>query len=161
MRCTSHSVRRTSVISQLQVTLHQGRRPLSALGVAHVFQRRTLVRQWQDDFPAIHTEGGQPGSDSAGIVAFIRERLVDLGEDPRSSEGKEDLEAQDTPSPGQGGQAHQVSSTVLDRPQMDGVTVIIPLLNVDPAAFEPVIFETERIQSENLVGVEDRRDEPR
>ncbi|KAJ7323219.1 hypothetical protein DFH08DRAFT_817791 [Mycena albidolilacea] len=60
-----------------------GRRPLSALGVVHLFQRRALVRRWHEDFPAIHTEGGLPGSENAGIVAFIRERLVDLGEDPR------------------------------------------------------------------------------
>ncbi|KAJ6467349.1 hypothetical protein C8R45DRAFT_938695 [Mycena sanguinolenta] len=32
------------------------------------------------------TEGGPPGSENAGIVAFIRERLVDLGEDPRDIE---------------------------------------------------------------------------
>ncbi|KAJ7453870.1 hypothetical protein FB451DRAFT_1519350 [Mycena latifolia] len=62
-----------------------GRRPLSALGVVHVFQRRALVRRWHDDFPAIYREGGAPGSESAGIVAFIRERLVDLGADPRAS----------------------------------------------------------------------------
>ncbi|KAJ7084674.1 hypothetical protein C8R44DRAFT_894117 [Mycena epipterygia] len=60
-------------------------RPLSALGVVHIFQRRALVRQWNEDFPAIHTEGGTPGSESAGIVAFIRQRLVDLDEDPRST----------------------------------------------------------------------------
>ncbi|KAJ7881510.1 hypothetical protein B0H14DRAFT_3857722 [Mycena olivaceomarginata] len=60
-----------------------GRRPLSALGVVHLLQRRALVRRWHEDFPAIHTEGGPPGSENAGIVAFIRERLVDLGEDPR------------------------------------------------------------------------------
>ncbi|KAJ7705653.1 hypothetical protein B0H16DRAFT_1827195 [Mycena metata] len=53
-----------------------GRRPLSALGLVHVFQRRRLKRQWDEDFPAIHTEGGLPGSESAGIVAFIRERLA-------------------------------------------------------------------------------------
>ncbi|KAJ7105959.1 hypothetical protein C8R44DRAFT_806313 [Mycena epipterygia] len=61
-----------------------GRRPLSALGVVHIFQRGSLVRQWNEDFPAIHTEGGAPGSESAGIVAFIRQRLVDVDEDPRS-----------------------------------------------------------------------------
>ncbi|KAJ7611904.1 hypothetical protein DFH06DRAFT_1244048 [Mycena polygramma] len=55
-----------------------GRRPLSALGIAHLLQRRTLNRQWHEDFPALQTEGGQPGSASAGIVAFIRERLVDV-----------------------------------------------------------------------------------
>ncbi|KAF7367177.1 Short-chain dehydrogenase/reductase family protein [Mycena sanguinolenta] len=63
-----------------------GRRPLSALGVVHLFQRRALVRKWSEDFPAIHTEGGLPGSQNAGVVAFIRERLVDLGADPREIE---------------------------------------------------------------------------
>ncbi|KAJ7464106.1 hypothetical protein FB451DRAFT_1264655 [Mycena latifolia] len=58
-----------------------GRRPLSALGIMHVFQRRGLIRQWHEDFPALYTEGGRPGSDVAGIVAFIRERLVDLDDE--------------------------------------------------------------------------------
>ncbi|KAJ7807342.1 hypothetical protein B0H14DRAFT_3881958 [Mycena olivaceomarginata] len=72
-----------------------GRRPLSALGIVHLFQRRTLVRRWHEDFPAIHTEGGLPGSEHAGIVAFIRERLVDLGEDPRGlAEESKDVEEQ-------------------------------------------------------------------
>ncbi|KAJ7907403.1 hypothetical protein B0H13DRAFT_2332438 [Mycena leptocephala] len=52
--------------------------PLSALGVVHVFQRNQLVRNWNQDFPALRTEGGSPGSESAGVVAFLRERLVDL-----------------------------------------------------------------------------------
>ncbi|KAJ7711949.1 hypothetical protein B0H16DRAFT_1744573 [Mycena metata] len=68
-----------------------GRRPLSALGIVHIFQRRRLERQWHEDFPALRTEGGLPGSESAGIVAFIRERLVDLGEDP---DQPDDVEAQ-------------------------------------------------------------------
>ncbi|KAJ7107951.1 hypothetical protein C8R44DRAFT_885333 [Mycena epipterygia] len=57
------------------------RRPLSALGLAHIFQRRDLTRKWHEDFPALHTEGGRPGSESAGIVAFLRERLVDLDDE--------------------------------------------------------------------------------
>ncbi|KAJ7453790.1 hypothetical protein FB451DRAFT_1519187 [Mycena latifolia] len=79
--------------------LFTGRRPLSALGVVHIFQQRALVRKWHEDFPALHTEGGTPGSESAGIVAFIRERLVDLGEDPRVSADADeqgDVEAQIT-----------------------------------------------------------------
>ncbi|KAJ7435979.1 hypothetical protein B0H11DRAFT_666974 [Mycena galericulata] len=56
-------------------------RPLSALGLVHVFQRRALMRNWNADFPALRTEGGRPGSEEAGIVAFIRERLVSL-DDP-------------------------------------------------------------------------------
>ncbi|KAJ7636590.1 hypothetical protein FB45DRAFT_1138332 [Roridomyces roridus] len=62
-----------------------GRRPLSALGVVHIFQRNSLKRQWNEDFPALRTEGGVPGSEAAGIVAFIRERLVDVGEHPPDS----------------------------------------------------------------------------
>ncbi|KAJ6483130.1 hypothetical protein C8R45DRAFT_1000653 [Mycena sanguinolenta] len=69
-----------------------GRRPLSALGLIHIFQRRTLVRRWHTDFPALRTEGGQPGSESAGVVAFIRERLVDIDQDEPTN--KNDLEAQ-------------------------------------------------------------------
>jgi hypothetical protein len=71
-----------------------GRRPLSALGIVHMFQRGALVRQWNADFPAIHTEGGLPGSERAGIVAFIRERLVDLGEHSSNPDGNYDIEAQ-------------------------------------------------------------------
>ncbi|KAF8161834.1 hypothetical protein K438DRAFT_1859514 [Mycena galopus ATCC 62051] len=70
-----------------------GRRPLSALGLIHIFQRRALVRQWHADFPALRTEGGQPGSRSAGIVAFIRERLIDIDQDTRVTTSY-DLEAQ-------------------------------------------------------------------
>ncbi|KAK7022673.1 hypothetical protein R3P38DRAFT_3357504 [Favolaschia claudopus] len=71
-----------------------GRRPLSALGIAHIFQRKALIRQWHEDFPAIHTEGGSPGSKNAGIIAFIRNRLVDLDPDPREFEDELDIEAQ-------------------------------------------------------------------
>ncbi|KAK7014032.1 short-chain dehydrogenase/reductase family protein [Favolaschia claudopus] len=55
-----------------------GHRPLSALGIVHIFQRDRLVRQWHEDYPALRTEGGMPRSENAGIVAFLRERLVDL-----------------------------------------------------------------------------------
>ncbi|KAJ6609995.1 hypothetical protein B0H10DRAFT_2062255 [Mycena sp. CBHHK59/15] len=70
-----------------------GRRPLSALGVVHFLQRRSLVRKWNEDFPAIHTEGGQPGSETAGIVAFIREHIVDIDDDSSRGDAM-DLEAQ-------------------------------------------------------------------
>jgi hypothetical protein len=64
----------------------------------HIFQRRSLVSQWNEDFPTLHSEGGLPGSESAGIVAFIRERLVDVGDDPKSNhESPNDLEAQTVP----------------------------------------------------------------
>ncbi|KAF7350841.1 Short-chain dehydrogenase/reductase family protein [Mycena sanguinolenta] len=93
-----------------------GRRPLSALGLIHIFQRRVLVRQWHNDFPRLRTEGGQPGSESAGIVAFIRERLIDIdqgaeidtandieAQHSRSSSGsKEDLIGASTKEPGYG-----------------------------------------------------------
>ncbi|CAK5266973.1 unnamed protein product [Mycena citricolor] len=56
------------------------RRHLSALGALHIFQRGTLIRRWHEDFPQLLEEGGQPGSESAGVVAFIRERLLDVHE---------------------------------------------------------------------------------
>ncbi|KAF7354185.1 Short-chain dehydrogenase/reductase family protein [Mycena venus] len=61
-----------------------GSRPLSALGIVHIFQRRRLVQNWHDDFPALRTEGGKPGSEGAGIVAFLRERLVVAGDEEMS-----------------------------------------------------------------------------
>ncbi|KAJ7636234.1 hypothetical protein FB45DRAFT_1137715 [Roridomyces roridus] len=63
-----------------------GRRQLSAFGMVHIFQKRKFVRRWNEDFPALHTEGGQPGSETAGIVAFLRERLVDVGENPHQDD---------------------------------------------------------------------------
>jgi hypothetical protein len=69
-----------------------GRRPLSALGIIHLFQRRQLVRKWNEDFPALRTAGGRPGSEDAGIVAFLRKRLVDL-EDDDDTAREMDLEA--------------------------------------------------------------------
>ncbi|KAF8173428.1 hypothetical protein K438DRAFT_2051565 [Mycena galopus ATCC 62051] len=71
------------------------RRSLSALGLVHIFQRRDLTRKWHEDFPALHTEGGRPGSESAGIVAFLRERLVDLDDEYIPG----DLEAQVSNNP--------------------------------------------------------------
>ncbi|KAF7348871.1 Short-chain dehydrogenase/reductase family protein [Mycena venus] len=74
-----------------------GRRPLSALGIMHLFQRRSLIKKWHEDFPALHDEGGHPGDTSAGIVAFIRQRLVDLDTVEVQAEKdvmSEDIEAQ-------------------------------------------------------------------
>ncbi|KAJ7636620.1 hypothetical protein FB45DRAFT_1024725 [Roridomyces roridus] len=92
-----------------------GRRPLSALGVVHIFQRSSLKRQWNQDFPALRTEGGRPGSEAAGIVAFIRERLVDVGEHPPESvdgdgdQGdSEPLQGQDDVTPAGAGVEAQV-----------------------------------------------------
>jgi hypothetical protein len=45
----------------------------------------------------LRTEGGQPGSESAGVVAFIRERLIDIDQDPQTST-KNDLEARHSTS---------------------------------------------------------------
>ncbi|KAJ7580738.1 hypothetical protein C8J56DRAFT_896098 [Mycena floridula] len=59
--------------------------------------RRNLAEQWHKDFPALHTEGGLPGSESAGIIAFIRECLVDLEEKEIISD-KEYIEAQNSSS---------------------------------------------------------------
>jgi hypothetical protein len=109
-----------------------GIRPLSALGVAHMFQRRRLVRQWHEDFPAIHTEGGLPGSESAGIVVFICERLVDLEED--SSPHEEDLEVQTSKVEGAseaGADTIGISSPPDPRPDARYIWDEIPLLDVE------------------------------
>jgi hypothetical protein len=58
-----------------------GRRSLSALGIVHIFQRRRFIRSWNEDFSALYTEGGQLGPRSAGIVAFLRRRLVNLDDE--------------------------------------------------------------------------------
>ncbi|KAJ7186970.1 hypothetical protein C8R46DRAFT_1184747, partial [Mycena filopes] len=117
-----------------------GRRPLSALGIVHLFQRGRLQQQWNEDFPAIRTEGGLPGSESAGIVAFIRERLVDLGEDPHKVEANhpDDVEAQ-RPSGAQDSDTEETSTEsipagVLGHSRMRESGYIldeIPLLDVD------------------------------
>ncbi|KAJ7906934.1 hypothetical protein B0H13DRAFT_1880158 [Mycena leptocephala] len=73
-----------------------GRRPLSALGLVHIFQRRKLVDKWNEDFPAWRTEGGTPGSESAGVVAFIREGLIDLDDTP--SPAAPDVDGQESGS---------------------------------------------------------------
>ncbi|KAJ7074711.1 hypothetical protein C8F01DRAFT_33819 [Mycena amicta] len=66
-----------------------GKRPLSPLGIVHTFQNRTLTRNWHEDFPAIRTEGGEPGSDNAGVVAFLRDRWLDIAEeDDRDAPGR-------------------------------------------------------------------------
>ncbi|KAJ7187000.1 hypothetical protein C8R46DRAFT_1058561 [Mycena filopes] len=111
-----------------------GRRPLSALGIVHIFQRRRLQRQWHEDFPAIHTEGGLPGSALAGIVAFIRERLVDLGQ----SETPDDIEAQkltgapDTEKTSTPESTAQVKTSGFSRTREPGYILDeVPLLDAD------------------------------
>lgn len=97
-----------------------------------MFQRRRLVRQWHEDFPAIHTEGGLPGSESAGIVVFICERLVDLEED--SSPHEEDLEVQTSKVEGAseaGADTIGISSPPDPRPDARYIWDEIPLLDVE------------------------------
>ncbi|KAJ6551355.1 hypothetical protein B0H19DRAFT_1157323 [Mycena capillaripes] len=70
-----------------------GKRSLSALGLGHVFQRSKLMENWREDFPTVHTEGGQPGSETAGVVAFIRDRLLDIEEGQGSGPKGSDIES--------------------------------------------------------------------
>jgi hypothetical protein len=55
-----------------------------------------LVDKWNEDFPAWRTEGGTPGSESAGVVAFIREGLIDLDDTP--SPAAPDVDGQESGS---------------------------------------------------------------
>ncbi|KAF7328368.1 Short-chain dehydrogenase/reductase family protein [Mycena venus] len=85
LQCPSHPDRRTKTI-------------IRAWGHTYLPASRFWSANGTTIFPALHSEGGRPGSESAGIVAFIRERLVDVGLDPRVSENTEnDLESQRDP----------------------------------------------------------------
>ncbi|KAJ7820814.1 hypothetical protein B0H14DRAFT_3472001 [Mycena olivaceomarginata] len=66
------------------------KRPLSPLGLAHIFQHRPLMENWHEDFPAICTEGGKSGSETAGVVAFIRDRLLGVEKEYGVKQSKED-----------------------------------------------------------------------
>ncbi|KAJ7492953.1 hypothetical protein B0H11DRAFT_2006736 [Mycena galericulata] len=103
-----------------------GTRPLSALGLVHVVQRSSLVKNWYQDFPALRTEGGQPGTENAGIVAFIRQRLVDVGpdEEVESDQRTIDLEAQDSTGGAPYEEIPQIEEGVeLERIQVEAVEV--------------------------------------
>lgn len=63
------------------IDLHSGKKPFSALGVVHVFQRKHLLEALRVEYPAFRNEGGQPGSDGAGVVAFVRKHLIDIDVD--------------------------------------------------------------------------------
>ncbi|KAF8209346.1 hypothetical protein K438DRAFT_1960343 [Mycena galopus ATCC 62051] len=58
-----------------------GKRELSPLGFLHMFKHQQLLQSWHEQYPAISTEGGQPGSEKAGVVAFLRERFVNTEDD--------------------------------------------------------------------------------
>jgi hypothetical protein len=47
------------------------------------------MEKLHEDSPTLRTEGGDPGTENAGVVAFLRERLVDLDDDDETH----DLEA--------------------------------------------------------------------
>ncbi|CAK5275157.1 unnamed protein product [Mycena citricolor] len=49
-----------------------GRRPLSPIGLLHVFQRDSLLAKQREDFPALLSENEDP----AGVVALVRDRMV-------------------------------------------------------------------------------------
>ncbi|KAJ7825192.1 cutinase-domain-containing protein [Mycena olivaceomarginata] len=55
------------------------------------FSAEPLCADGMKTFLQLHTEGGLPGSELAGIVAFIRERLVDVGENPLTTEDDQQL----------------------------------------------------------------------
>ncbi|KAJ7027503.1 hypothetical protein C8F04DRAFT_1294111 [Mycena alexandri] len=110
-------------------TFLNGRRSLSALGLVHIFQRRKLEHRWHKDFPALHTKGGQPGSESAGIITSIRERLVDVGEDPDESDNLEAQRNSDTEQSNNGDPAESV--LIPNSPTRGSGSEDILLLDVD------------------------------
>ncbi|KAJ7850226.1 hypothetical protein B0H13DRAFT_2284852 [Mycena leptocephala] len=119
-------------------TFVNGQRPLSALGLIHIFQRNTLVRRWHADFPALRTEGGVPGSESAGVVAFIRERLIDIDEEPPTIT-KNDRESQNSDFD----QMINGSRVSYQTP-----TIVLPLLDRSIGIYEEVKQKSARVESQ-------------
>lgn len=75
-----------------------GHKPIGFSGLIHSFQQDRMREAWNTDFPKIKSEGGSPGSAEAGLVAFLRERLIDmdaLDEDDDESDDEEE-QCQDT-----------------------------------------------------------------
>ncbi|KAJ6537616.1 hypothetical protein B0H19DRAFT_1078765 [Mycena capillaripes] len=60
------------------------------LRLAHLFEKPRLIKKWNEDFPAIHREGGHPADKNAGVVAFFRDRMmaVHTEDNPRSTAHK-------------------------------------------------------------------------
>jgi hypothetical protein len=54
-------------------------KPLGMFGLLHWLFVDRIRRQFADDFPNLHQEGGQPGDPHSGAVAFMRENMLDLG----------------------------------------------------------------------------------
>lgn len=48
-------------------------------GLAHSLIGRQLSERYAEGFPNLATEGGSPGSPEAGVVAFMREYMLDFG----------------------------------------------------------------------------------
>ncbi|KAH8813951.1 hypothetical protein DL96DRAFT_508426 [Flagelloscypha sp. PMI_526] len=53
-----------------------GIKPLSRFGIAHFIFRERLRRGTRENYPRFFEEGGQPGQQDAGVIAFIREHLL-------------------------------------------------------------------------------------
>ncbi|KAH8831952.1 hypothetical protein DL96DRAFT_853777 [Flagelloscypha sp. PMI_526] len=69
-----------------------GHKPLSRIGLVHFFFEGRMRDANRENYPHFFNEGGQPGEKQAGVVAFIREHLLEVIEDT-------DNDAKQQPSP--------------------------------------------------------------
>ena len=53
-------------------------KPLSTFGLLHLFSQRSLRQKYSKEFPQLADEGGSPGDPKAGVLAFVREYVLDL-----------------------------------------------------------------------------------
>ncbi|KAJ7729020.1 hypothetical protein B0H16DRAFT_1734387 [Mycena metata] len=134
---SSHGVCLPRVLFGANVVLTEVPRPPTAICAR--LQHGTLVRQWQApglSGPAFRWRPAYPGRRRrAGIVAFIRERLVDVGDDPRldgkdTDIGANDVEAQTgAGSDDRGGAGTGAPEEEGTHPELGGPG--------DPAGFQP------------------------
>ncbi|KAF8895219.1 hypothetical protein BD779DRAFT_1498193 [Infundibulicybe gibba] len=88
-----------------------GAKPIGFFGIVHQFQKKRLRHAWNVDFPKIKTEGGTPGTEEAGLVAFLRERLIDI--DLLEEKVDDDVNLTDMPQLGPGGKPEFESTSPL------------------------------------------------
>lgn len=55
-----------------------GVKPFSVFGLVHMCRRKRIREAWLKDYPKLTAEGGAPGDENAGLVAFLREHFTDL-----------------------------------------------------------------------------------
>jgi hypothetical protein len=66
-----------------------GKKPLSTSGLIDYFQRERLHKAFHKDYPLIRKEGSSPGDENAGMIAYLRERFVDIEDGEENKKGSD------------------------------------------------------------------------